>query len=246
MVEWCIDTIFGAICVIVIVAISVVSHQPVQPKTLLTVPTLTPKPPKMIHFHQQQQTNTTISCQVPLQALAGHNHHTVTPTMATQHRCQTLVPLSWPKNQEMAPTTQGSVVCAKPQQATLPPCIISALRARYLWGKWWGRCGRDNGAKKGEYMGFHWQHKVLPFEAHAVASKDRHLPLYTKRGRLVYTYLGGWQGFQQKRCFCCPHHHHFCPFCGKTTKHAVCCWVYFDPVTHSKTHLSPIHNGCYL
>jgi len=47
---------------------------------------------------------------VPLQASAGHNRPTATATMAMKRRHQMLVPLSWPQNQEMAPTTQG--VCS--------------------------------------------------------------------------------------------------------------------------------------
>eukprot|EP00957_Ditylum_brightwellii_P116253 8867788-Ditylum_brightwellii.AAC.1 len=43
--------------------------------------------------------------------------------MATQHRCQMLVPLSWPQNQEMAPMMQG--VCSSCKTAAdnvAPPC----------------------------------------------------------------------------------------------------------------------------
>eukprot|EP00957_Ditylum_brightwellii_P149494 11384419-Ditylum_brightwellii.AAC.1 len=88
--------------------------------------------------------------------------------------------------------------------------------------------GEDSGGdvgevmvQKGEYMGFHWRHKFLPFEAHAVASKGRGILLYTKGGRHVYTYLGGGWDLNKR-------------------------YVYFDPVTHSKTHPSPGHKGSYL
>ena len=47
-------------------------------------------------------------------------------------------------------------------------------------------------------MGSHWGHTCLPFEAHMVASKGRHLPLYTKGGRFVCTYLGGGGNFNKQ------------------------------------------------
>ena len=50
-------------------------------------------------------------------------------------------------------------------------------------------------------MEFYWRLKFLPFEAHAVASKGRSLPLYTKGGRLVGTYLGGGRDFNKQDVF---------------------------------------------
>eukprot|EP00957_Ditylum_brightwellii_P180262 13731863-Ditylum_brightwellii.AAC.1 len=40
-------------------------------------------------------------------------------------------------------------------------------------------------------MGCHWQPNFQPFKANAMASNGTNLPLYTKEGRLLGTYLGG-------------------------------------------------------
>eukprot|EP00957_Ditylum_brightwellii_P108891 8306930-Ditylum_brightwellii.AAC.1 len=58
------------------------------------------------------------------------------------------VPLSWPQNQEMAPTTQGVCRKCKITAGDIAPRINDALGARYWWGRWWGRCGRINGVTK--------------------------------------------------------------------------------------------------
>eukprot|EP00957_Ditylum_brightwellii_P010271 776565-Ditylum_brightwellii.AAC.1 len=77
VVKRCINTIFGAICVVVVITISVVSCQPCQTKDTADSANADPQTTQKIHFHQQQQKSTTFSCRVPLQAPAGHNrpHH---------------------------------------------------------------------------------------------------------------------------------------------------------------------------
>eukprot|EP00957_Ditylum_brightwellii_P018298 1378205-Ditylum_brightwellii.AAC.1 len=48
----------------------------------------------------------------------------------------------------MAPRTQGSAASAKPQQSTLPPCIINESGAQCWWGRWWGDMGKAMAQKK--------------------------------------------------------------------------------------------------
>eukprot|EP00957_Ditylum_brightwellii_P189874 14455108-Ditylum_brightwellii.AAC.1 len=60
-----------------------------------------------------------------------------------------------------------------------------------------------------------------------MASKATSLPKYTKGGRLVGSCLGRGDWGNKKNL-------------------AVCCWVYFDPVIHSKSYPSPRHNSSYL
>ena len=111
MVKQRINTIFGVICnIIIIVVVSVVSRQPRLSKDTDGSANTDLQVTQNKTLPHKQQTNATISCQVPLQAPAGHNRPTATATMATQCRRQTLVPLSWSQNQEMAPTTWG--VCS--------------------------------------------------------------------------------------------------------------------------------------
>eukprot|EP00957_Ditylum_brightwellii_P074042 5625811-Ditylum_brightwellii.AAC.1 len=65
--------------------------------------------------------------------------------MATQRHCQTLVPLSWPQNQEMAPTTQG--VCSKykmaagniahPRHKCIGSTILVEKVVEELWERPW-------------------------------------------------------------------------------------------------------------
>eukprot|EP00957_Ditylum_brightwellii_P171389 13047845-Ditylum_brightwellii.AAC.1 len=90
MVKWHIDTIYGAISVIVIDVATLLSLLPfvshVQSKTQ---PMLFRKLPKTT---------------VPLQAPAGHHRPIATATMAMLHRRQPLQPLSWPPNQDMQTT----------------------------------------------------------------------------------------------------------------------------------------------
>eukprot|EP00957_Ditylum_brightwellii_P014863 1120714-Ditylum_brightwellii.AAC.1 len=62
--------------------------------------------------------------------------------MAMQRRCQTLVPLSWPPNQEMAPTVQGVCSTGKITAGILSPHVNDASGASYQWRRWWGRRGR--------------------------------------------------------------------------------------------------------
>eukprot|EP00957_Ditylum_brightwellii_P033936 2570741-Ditylum_brightwellii.AAC.1 len=63
--------------------------------------------------------------------------------MATQRRRQMLVPLSWPQNQEMAPTTQG--VCSKCKTAAgdiaspRHKCIRSTISVVKVVGETWER-----------------------------------------------------------------------------------------------------------
>eukprot|EP00957_Ditylum_brightwellii_P033017 2503274-Ditylum_brightwellii.AAC.1 len=69
-------------------------------------------------------------------------------------------------------------------------------------------------------------------------------PYTQKGGRLVHTYLGGGRDFNKKDIFVVVTTTII--FAKTTTKLAVCCWVYFDPASHSTTHPSPRPNGSYL
>eukprot|EP00957_Ditylum_brightwellii_P028561 2157762-Ditylum_brightwellii.AAC.1 len=61
--------------------------------------------------------------------------------MATQHCCQTLVPLSWSQNQEMAPTTQGVCSTGKTASGNIAPlhhkCIRSIILVEKVVGETW-------------------------------------------------------------------------------------------------------------
>ena len=144
MVKRRINTIFGVICVVVIiVVVSVVSRQPCPTKDTAGSANADPQATQNKTLPHKQQTNVTISCRVPLQAPAGQNRPTTTATMATQRRHQTLVPLSWSQNQEMAPTTQG--VCSKCKTAAgdiASPhhkCIRSTIMVGKAVGGMWER-----------------------------------------------------------------------------------------------------------
>eukprot|EP00957_Ditylum_brightwellii_P151341 11524168-Ditylum_brightwellii.AAC.1 len=63
----------------------------------------------------------------------------------------------------MISTVQGICSSCKTIAGDIAPCVISALGARYWWGRWWGRCGGGNGAKKGECIGYHWRDTTGPW-----------------------------------------------------------------------------------
>ena len=150
MVKRRINTIFGVICVVIIVVVvRFVSRQPCPTKDTAGSANTDPQATQNKTLPHKQQTNATISCQVPLQAPAGHNRPTAIPTMATQRCRQTLVPLSWSQNQKWHQQRRWPVARAKPQQATLSPRVNDALGASYWWQRWWGRRGRSDGVTKG-------------------------------------------------------------------------------------------------
>eukprot|EP00957_Ditylum_brightwellii_P038115 2882460-Ditylum_brightwellii.AAC.1 len=48
----------------------------------------------------------------------------------------------------MAPTTQGVYSACKIAADNIDPNIIESLGAWYWWGRWWGKHGIDDGAKR--------------------------------------------------------------------------------------------------
>eukprot|EP00957_Ditylum_brightwellii_P154964 11795379-Ditylum_brightwellii.AAC.1 len=94
----------------------------------------------------------------------------------------------------MAPTMQG--VCSKCKTSVgniVPPhhkCSGSTILVEKVVDETWERRWR----KKGECMGSNQRRQFVPFKANIMASKGTSLPLCTKGGRRVGTYLGGGRG----------------------------------------------------
>ena len=134
-------------------------------------------------------------------------------------------------------------ICASKYPSLVPEC--------HLWRHFdWEGGGGDMGGAMVQQKGESWVltggTNVFPLKPIWWLQRADTSPTH-KRGKICEYLPWGVAGISKKRYFCCcPHHHHFCCFCEKTTKLAVCCWVYFDPVTHSKTHPSPGHNSSYL
>eukprot|EP00957_Ditylum_brightwellii_P139334 10618958-Ditylum_brightwellii.AAC.1 len=162
MLKWHIDTVFGAICIVILLLVIIISRQPCPIRDTANI---APKTTQYKPLLPSNNKNTTISCCVLLQAPMGHHYPIVIATMAVLHHHQLLLPLSWPKNQDMAPTMQG--VCSTSNIVTdnIAPHIIDALGARRQWGRWWERIGIGDGDKK----------------AQAMASKGRSLPFKQKK-----------------------------------------------------------------
>eukprot|EP00957_Ditylum_brightwellii_P206064 15346614-Ditylum_brightwellii.AAC.1 len=118
---------------------------------------------------------------MPLQAPAGHHCPIVIITMAMMRCCWPILSLSWLQHQEMAPMTQGVCIACTIAADNIAPCGIDASGARCWWGRWRGRHGRGDGAKKGYGMNSNQRFQLLAFEAQSMASKDRSLPHYTNK-----------------------------------------------------------------
>eukprot|EP00957_Ditylum_brightwellii_P146742 11170975-Ditylum_brightwellii.AAC.1 len=146
MVKRCIDTIFGAIRVAIVIIVTPLSSSPsvscVKPKTQPTLPQNSPKNPLLPNNNKQTQ-------QSAVRCLCRHQWDTIVPPPPPPWRRSAVI-RHWchspgPKTRKWHQQCRGSVAQAKPQQATLSPCVNDTSGASYRWRRWWGRRGRSDG-----------------------------------------------------------------------------------------------------